>query len=166
MEKSRKIALSGVLLALACGFSYLESIIHLPLPLGAKPGLASVVIMFSILRLDLKTTLSLTLLKSVFVLSIRGFTAFLLSLSGGLLSLFIMLILFSFTRSSIVLTSVFGAVSHNIGQLLMVGAFYCQSFFPVLAYAPIMTVTGCITGAFTGSLIGLTLKALDKHHSD
>ena len=56
MKKNYCIALSGILLAIACGISYIESVIPLPLPLGAKPGLASIVIMFSFIKLDLKNT--------------------------------------------------------------------------------------------------------------
>ena len=94
MKKSSDIALAGILLALACGLSYIESITPLPLPVGAKPGLASIVVMFAAIRLNLKSTISIVILKSLFVFITRGFTAFLLSASGGIFSLIVMLMLF------------------------------------------------------------------------
>lgn len=162
MKKNYCIALSGILLAIACGISYIESVIPLPLPLGAKPGLASIVIMFSIIKLDLKNTFAITLLKSVFVLFIRGITAFTLSLCGGLISLIIMLIIYKLTDSSYILMSSVGAVFHNVGQLLAAGFIYYHSFSAVTAYMPVLIITGCITGAFTGSVLGLLLKRLNQ----
>ena len=158
MKKSSDIALAGILLALACGLSYIESITPLPLPVGAKPGLASIVVMFAAIRLNLKSTISIVILKSLFVFITRGFTAFLLSASGGIFSLIVMLMLFRIFRCSVTFTSAMSAVSHNCAQLIAAGLFYYQSLSPIGAYFPIMIITGCVTGIFTGSVLSLILK--------
>jgi len=158
MKKNSDIALSGILLALACALSYIESITPLPLPIGAKPGLANVVVMFSAIRLNLKNTLSIAILKSFFVFLTRGFTAFLLSTSGGFVSLAVILILFRFSKCSITFTSAVGSISHNCAQLIMAGIFYYQSLLPVTAYFPVMIITGSVTGIFTGTILALLLK--------
>jgi uncharacterized membrane protein len=69
-----------------------------------------------------------------------------------------MLMLFRIFRCSVTFTSAMGAVSHNCAQLIAAGLFYYQSLSPIGAYFPIMIITGCVTGIFTGSVLSLILK--------
>ena len=157
LKKTYKTALSGILLALACGISWIEQVIPLPLPLGAKLGLSSVIIMFSIVKLDFKTSMSIVILKSVFILAVRAVTAFFMSISGGILSFIVMLLLYRSKKASIIMISVCGAVSHNIGQLIC-ACIIMKSAGLLTYYAPVLILTGCITGIFTGIISENVLK--------
>ena len=91
----QNITLAGILSAQAIALSYLESLIPaIPgFPPGAKPGLSNIVTMFSAGSLGVWQTLYITVAKAAFAGITRGFTAFLMSLTGGLLSTAIALLL-------------------------------------------------------------------------
>lgn len=164
MKQTRYIARMGILLALACAVSFLETTLPLPLPLGVKPGLASIVVMFALLRLDAKSAWALTILKSVFVLLTRGVTAGLLSLSGGVLSLCAMLLLLRVLHSSLLLMSTAGGIAHNLGQLC--ASVYLLQNAAAFYTLPILLLAGCIAGIATGICLRLFLQALPHMHAD
>ena len=156
-EKTRRIALSGLLFALAMALSFIEGTLTIPglLP-GMKLGLANIVVMYALFFMGPRQALVLDVLKALFVFLVSGFTAGLLSLCGGLLSLLVMWVLYyklPFQPTWFIL-SVCGALAHNIGQLL--GAGLILSSAMSLYYAPVMLVLGLIMGALTS----LTLKAI------
>ena len=156
-EKTRRIALSGLLFALAMALSFMEGTLTIPglLP-GMKLGLANIVVMYALFFMGPRQALVLDVLKALFVFLVSGFTAGLLSLCGGLLSLLVMWVLYyklPFQPTWFIL-SVCGALAHNIGQLL--GAGLILSSAMSLYYAPVMLVLGLIMGALTS----LTLKAI------
>lgn len=155
-DKARTAALGGVLLALACGLSALESAVALPLPAGIKPGLANVIIMFALFHINVKTALTVNILKSCFVLLTRGVTAFGMSLCGGMLSLLVIIILCKTAKPSLLLMSVCGAVSHNIGQLSLAALLLGSS--SVFGYLPVLLAAGIPTGILTG----LVLRAAER----
>ena len=156
-EKTRRIALSGLLFALAMALSFIEGTLTIPglLP-GMKLGLANIVVMYALFFMGVRQALYLDLLKALFVFLVSGGTAGFLSLCGGLLSLLVMWVLYyklPFQPTWFIL-SVCGALAHNIGQLL--GAGLILSSAMSLYYAPVMLVLGLIMGALTS----LTLKAI------
>ena len=156
-EKTRRIALSGLLFALAMALSFMEGTLTIPglLP-GMKLGLANIVVMYALFFMGPRQALVLDVLKALFVFLVSGFTAGLLSLCGGLLSLLVMWVLYYLlpVRPTWFILSVCGALAHNIGQLL--GAGLILSSAMSLYYAPVMLVLGLIMGALTS----LTLKAI------
>lgn len=156
-EKTRRIALSGLLFALAMALSFIEGTLTIPglLP-GMKLGLANIVVMYALFFMGPKQALVLDVLKALFVFLVSGFTAGFLSLCGGLLSLLVMWVLYYLlpVRPTWFILSVCGALAHNIGQLL--GAGLILSSAMSLYYAPVMLVLGLIMGALTS----LTLKAI------
>ena len=154
----------GLLLALSAAFSFIETQLPVPLPLGVKPGLSSIPIMYAIFRLDSKSALMLCVLKSVFVLLTRSPTAFFMSVCGALLSLAVMLLLAKKTSASVALISVTGGVFHNIGQLCAC-TIIMQSTF-TLSYLPVLVIAGCISGLFTGGCLQGVFKALDGAKPD
>ena len=117
--------------------------------------------MFSIVRLDFKTSFSIVILKSVFVLAIRAVTAFFMSFSGGMLSFIIMFVL-NKRKASLLLISIFGGISHNIGQLICACLVLNNSDI-FLYYAPVLIVTGCITGTATGFILENVLKYINYY---
>ena len=156
-EKTRRIALSGLLFALAMALSFMEGTLTIPglLP-GMKLGLANIVVMYALFFMGPRQALVLDVLKALFVFLVSGFTAGFLSLCGGLLSLLVMAVLYYVVpvRPTWFILSVCGALSHNVGQLLGAGVIISSSLS--LYYAPVMLVLGLVMGALTS----ITLKAL------
>ena len=86
---ARRAALLGLLAALAVALSFLEGLLPvIPIP-GAKLGLSNIVIMYALTSLNLPCALALAAVKAAFAL-LRGGSAFLMSLAGGLLSTLVM----------------------------------------------------------------------------
>ena len=124
-QKTRHIALSGLLFALAMALSFIEGTLVIPglLP-GMKLGLANIVVMYALFFMGPRQALVLDVLKALFVFLVSGFTAGFLSLCGGLLSLAVMWVLYYLlpVRPTWFILSVCGALAHNVGQLLGVAA--------------------------------------------
>ena len=143
-QKTRHIALSGLLFALAMALSFIEGTLVIPglLP-GMKLGLANIVVMYALFFMGPRQALV------VFLMS--GFTAGFLSLCGGLLSLAVMWVLYYLlpVRPTWFILSVCGALAHNVGQLLGAGVIISSSLS--LYYAPVMLVLGLVMGHPAGA---------------
>ena len=163
-NKTRQVALSGLLFALAMALSFMESAITPLLGLipGVKIGLANIVVMYALFFMGFPQALTLTVLKAFFVGLTRGATAGLLSLSGGLVSVLVMWLLYYHCplRPTWFILSVCGALAHNIGQLL--GASVILSTAVSLYYAPIMLVLGLVMGMLTSVTLRAILPALGR----
>lgn len=158
---ARKIAITGLLGALAIALSFLEGLLP-PLPMlppGARLGLSNVVTMFAAGSLGLPTALLLALLKGGFALLTRGVTAGLLSLCGGLCSTAVVWALFKYTRLSLILLGVCGALTHNFAQLAMARLLLST---PVIFYIPALLIFAVLTGLLTGLVLKIMLPALGK----
>ncbi|MCM1227941.1 MAG: Gx transporter family protein [Clostridium sp.] len=147
---TENIALCGILLALSAGISAAESLI--PLPLGVKPGFSNLPVMYSMSKQGGKYGFAICVLKSVFVLLTRGAAAFFMSLTGGVLSYILMLLIYKKTNASLMLISISGALMHNFGQLCAASVLMNASIF---GYSPVMIISGCIAGAVTGVVLKL-----------
>lgn len=160
---ARRVALGGVLFALAMVLSFAESSIAplLGLAPGMKLGLANVVVMYALLFLGGRAALALVLLKALFGLLTRGAVAGLLSLAGGLLSLLVMLaLLHGPLRPTGLILSACGAIAHNLGQLLAAGAVLSSAM--ALGYAPVLLISGLAMGALTSLVLKALLPALAR----
>ena len=162
-QKTRHIALSGLLFALAMALSFIEGTLVIPglLP-GMKLGLANIVVMYALFFMGPQQALVLDVLKALFVFLVSGFTAGFLSLCGGLLSLAVMWVLYYLlpVRPTWFILSVCGALAHNVGQLLGAGVIISSSLS--LYYAPVMLVLGLVMGALTSVTLRALLPALGK----
>ena len=162
-EKTRRIALSGLLFALAMALSFIEGTLTIPglLP-GMKLGLANIVVMYALFFMGPRQALVLDVLKALFVFLVSGFTAGFLSLCGGLLSLLVMAVLYYVVpvRPTWFILSVCGALAHNVGQLLGAGVIISSSLS--LYYAPVMLVLGLVMGALTSIPLKALLPALGR----
>lgn len=166
MKKSRYIAVMGLMLALASALQFLESMIPIPLPLGVKPGISSIVVMVVLVKFGFASAMTTAVLKSCFVFITRGATAFCMSVSGGVLSVAVMGAFLAVSRRSkngtgILLMSVLGGVFHNIGQLAAASVFTGSVL--TFAYLPVLVVSGIVSGIFTGIVFKLILpKIMDN----
>ena len=139
--RTKKLALSAILAALAMILSYVEAMVPMPVPIpGIKLGLANLVILLAIYRLGFKYALAINCIR-IFVtgLLFTGVFGILYSLAGGLLSLLVMYLLYRTEIFSMVGVSMAGGVAHNLGQLLtaclIMSNIRLMSYFAVLLFA-------------------------------
>lgn len=159
MKKSYKAAYSGILLALSAGISAAESLI--PLPLGVKPGFSNIPVMFSMTELNVGISFSICLLKSVFVLFTRGVPAFFMSVTGGIFAFCVMLLIYKKSKASLVIISILGSLAHNIGQIA--AACIIMGNTAIIAYLPILIISGVIAGTATGLVLKIILPILRRN---
>ena len=153
MSKSKRIALCGVLTALALALSLAERMIPLelliPIP-GIKLGLANIITLFVLQKYRVRDALAVLVLR-IFLGSLFTGTlvSCLYSLSGGLLCLVGMALLCRLLQNRYLwFVSVCGAILHNIGQILT--AMLVMQTTQVIWYLPFLLISGCVTGLFTG----------------
>ena len=158
--KVQKMALLGVLTAAAIVIAILESFIpSVGIP-GVKLGLANIVILVIIYELGIVEAIIVNLLRVLVVGLVRGTflsMGFLMSLSGAVLSLTIMIIFYLLIkRFSIIGVSVLGSIFHVSGQIL-IAMLYLGTAYIVL-YLPIIAISAIITGVFVGIVTQLIIK--------
>ena len=157
---AEKVALYGILIALAFIFSYVEALIPLPVPVpGMKLGLANLVNVVGLYTGGAAGTIAVGLIRIVMV----GFTfsnpgSMLYALSGGVLSLAAMALAKKMDWFDKTGVSILGGVCHNIGQLSM--AAWITGTASVFSYLPVLLVAGVITGAVIGLLGGLVTERI------
>lgn len=120
-----------------------------PIP-GVKLGLANIVTVYAMYHYSAKETLMIVFVR-ILLGSIFGgnISVIMYSLSGALLCLFGMLIVKQIIDEKYIwVCSVIGAVLHNIGQI--VAAIVMMKTTAVFSYFPLLIISGCIAGAFTG----------------
>lgn len=161
-KKSYKVALLGMLLALCLVLSGLESAVVpiFGLAPGIKLGLANLVVMYALLFLSVKQGLLLVILKALFAMVTRGVVAGLVSFSGGMLSLTIMWILLRFTKTTHLILSASGAISHNIGQLFAASLLLGSGL--AMGYAPVLLISGLVVGSVNSMLLDAVMPYLKK----
>ena len=86
--------------------------------------------------------------------------AMLYSASGAALSLAVMLLVKRTERFSAMGVSIAGAIAHNIGQCAAASAVI--GLAPVMAYFPLLLLSGAVTGSLTGAAAALLIKYM-KH---
>ncbi len=153
----RQLARDSILLALAAAFSFLESLI--PSPAGIRLGLSALILLYALLFLKPAEGTAILLLKSCFVFFTRGASAGILSLSGGLLSFFCMMLLLHL-RASLLLTSACGGFLHNLGQLAAASCMMHST--AIFAYLPILGTTGILAGCLNAYCFFLLLRVLPQ----
>ncbi len=159
----KTIALTGLLSSIAIVLAFLEGLLpDFPFVMpGMKLGLSNIVIMFSLEVLPLPCTLVTVIFKALFAIVTRGMTAGIMSLSGGMLSAFIMFFLVRSKklRFGSLGIGVAGAFAHNMGQLLVALAIVSDA---VYGYFPVLCVTSVVTGTLTGIANYFILPAIKK----
>lgn len=151
MTKTRKIALLGLLTAIALTIFMIEAQIPpvVPLP-GVKLGLSNIVTVFTVFTLGpwegAAVLACRVFLGAVFA---GNFSSILYSASGGLLAIGITILSRKFLADSqIWAAGCLGAIAHSIGQIL--AAMWITGTPGVVAYLPVMIIIGLFTGLFTG----------------
>jgi heptaprenyl diphosphate synthase len=160
IKRTENIALTAILLAVTIVLSWAETLLLPDLPTGIKLGLSNITIMTAVIFINAKAGITLTILKSVFVLLTRGVIAGMMSLSGGVLALIVIILLLKKTDCSYIFVSVLAAVCHIIGQIAF-SMIMTESFY-VISYAPILLLTSTMSGILTGVLLKALASAMIK----
>lgn len=158
-----KIALFGVLSAVALTLSYLEGLIPTVafMPPGAKMGFSNIATMFAASSMGLVSALAITFIKALFAGITRGVTAFFMSLCGGILSTVTMYLLFKLSKKTgYMAIGIICALVHNFGQMIV--AIITAGNLSVLGYAPVLLISGTVTGAVTGTVLRAVMPALER----
>ncbi|MFV0353002.1 MAG: Gx transporter family protein [Oscillospiraceae bacterium] len=159
---ARKVALTGMLFALAIALGIFESSLapFLGLPPGVKLGLANVVVMYALFFQTRREALALVVLKALFGALTRGAMAGLISLAGGTLSFVIMVLLMLLPQPpSVLLLSIAGALGHNFGQFIAVRFLLGPNY---IMYAPVLLVSGVVMGCLTAFTVRMLEPALKR----
>ena len=155
-----KVAYFGVFTALALIFSYVETLIPFQIGIpGVKLGLANLIIVIALYKMNLKETYLLSVTRIILSGFIFGnLFSIIYSLSGGLLSLSVMAFLKKQGGFSVMGISIAGGVMHNVGQLLV--AMVIVETFSIIYYIPVLLIAGVITGLVIGIAANEMLKRL------
>ena len=161
--KIRRFTELALLTALSLIIFVVELQIPNPFPIpGIKLGLANIVTVYAVYRYRAWETAAMVLVRVLLGALFAGsVTALIYSLSGAAVCLLGMLLLRRVIPDSrLWLSSMFGAVLHNTGQ--MAAALILLRTPGLLAYYPFLIVAGCLSGLFTGLCAQLIVKRLDN----
>lgn len=157
---AKRAAYTGMMVALAFVFSYIEFLIPINLGIpGVKLGLANLVVIVTLYLVGRKAACTLSLIRILLV----GFTfgnpaSMIYSLAGGILSLAVMLGAQNIKLFSVTGVSVLGGVFHNIGQILV--AMVVVENAKLLYYLPVLVLSGTVAGVLIGILAAILVKRL------
>ena len=162
--KARRIAELGLLSAIALIMFVIELRIPNPFPIpGVKLGLANIITVYAVFRYRAYETAMIVLVRLLLGSMFSGNpSALLYSVSGAVCCLGGMLLLSRILpEKEIWLCSVIGAMLHNFGQIG--AAIAVMRSYSVIAYLPILLVTGSLAGLFTGLTVQYLLKRMKPH---
>lgn len=157
-----KVGMASIFAALAMIFSYVEAILPFSVGIpGVKLGIANIVIVMALYKLDVKYALLINLIR-IFIagLLFSGVFGIIYSLAGGLLSLLVMVVVKKAKIFSVVGVSLAGGVAHNLGQLITAAAIVTN--LKLFLYFPVLVFSGLFSGIIIGIVAGLALEKIEK----
>lgn len=170
MNKTFHLTMFAILLAIGLVLHYIESFFSIPFAgFIVKVGISNIVIVYLLVAKNTKEAAMLAICKVVFSLFFSptiNFNNFLISLGGALLSLVLMVIVYCILHQSIILTSIFGGIFHNLGQLAVV-LFLMKMNLPrdqVFFFLPVFIILGSLSGFLVGLTAKLLLSKLSNIH--
>lgn len=162
-KKLSSMVFVSVMAALSLGLYALESLIPpiIPVP-GVRLGLSNVITLICIYIIGRKAAFAVLLIRIFLSSLLFGQPVSLVfSLFGGVLSFAVMALLKRFfDKSNIWAISVFGAFSHNFGQII--AAILITSELSVAYYFLFLVISSVVTGVFTGICAQTAIKKLEK----
>ncbi len=150
MKTSRMTKLA-LLIAVALILSLVESALPplAPIP-GIKLGLANIITLTALYFMTPADAFIVLLVRILLASLFAGqVMSMMYSLAGGLFCFLACYVCNRFLSSHyLVLTSMVGAIFHNIGQILV--AYLLTQTVGVFLYFPVLLISGLVTGLFTG----------------
>lgn len=169
MHTIRKLIYLSLLTAVSLVIYIIENQIPLPIAVpGVKLGLANMISLCILVLYGPKEALYCLVLRVFLGSFLTGQVfAVIYSLSGGLLSLLVMSLLYKYLKSKLSLysISVCGSITHNLTQITI--ACLITHTFKLLFYFPFLLISALITGYFTGIgayFITKHIKKLGSNH--
>ena len=159
---AKRVALSALFASLALIFSYVEAILPAaPGIPGIKLGIANLVVIIAMYRLDSRYALTINLIR-IFLAGFMfsGLYGAIYSLCGCILSFAVMCLLKKSDAFSVVGVSMGGGVAHNIGQLSI--AAILVSGPQIFYYLPVLIISGTVSGIMIGWLGWILLEHIPK----
>ena len=160
-NRVKDTAFLGLCVSLALGLAYIEALLP-PLSTavpGIKMGLPNIVLVFLLYRRGAVSAATVSLLRLVLLLLIFGnVTHFMYGLAGGALSMAVMALLKRLNFLSVTGVSVAGAVTHNLGQILV--AMWLMRTAAIGYYFVVLAVTGTVAGVFIGLCGSLLIRRI------
>ena len=159
---AKRVALSALFASLALIFSYVEAILPAaPGIPGIKLGIANLVVIIAMYRLDLRYALVINLIRILLAgFMFNGLYGAVYSLCGCLVSYVVMCILYKSGLFSVIGVSMGGGVAHNLGQLCI--AAILVSSPQIFYYLPILIISGTVSGILIGWLGQILLGHIPK----
>ena len=159
-ERTQRIALCGLLIAMMLVLGFIESRIPINAGIpGIKLGLSNGVLIFAVYMLDIPTAWLLMVLKvTLSGLLFGGFNTIMYALAGGVLSMLTMTLLSRIKGMHPVTVSMAGGVMHNVGQVAL--AMILLHTRQLLYYMAILILVGLACGALTGIVASSVMKHL------
>lgn len=159
-EKTQRIALSGLLVALMLVLGYVESLLPVAAGIpGIKLGLSNGILIFAVYMLGIPTAFVLMVLKVVLSgLMFGGVSAMMYAFAGGLVSMIFMALLSRIKGVHVVVVSMVGGLMHNVGQVGL--AMVMLGTPKLMYYMAILMVVGLGCGALTGVCASSVMKHL------
>lgn len=156
--KNKVMAETAFIACLAVVLGYVELLIPNPIPLpGIKLGLSNLAVLFALYRLDFKNAWAVMLIKiTLSAFLFNGFQTFWYSVSGGVLSLWGVILVKRLNLFSVHGVSITGGILHNMGQLFAASLFLRS--LTVFFYTPLLIISGTVTGLLIGVICRLLLK--------
>ncbi len=162
-NKTRRIALLGVLTSVALVLSYLEVMlppISTAVP-GIKMGLPNIIIIFLLYKYGIKEAVTVSLIRVFIVALLFGNVMTLAySVAGAVLSLALMTLFMKIKLFSQIGVSIIGGISHNLGQILV--AIFLFDTIQIGYYMIVLSITGTIAGVLIGIISSILVKKLEK----
>ena len=159
-ERTRRIALCGLLIAMMLVLGFVESRIPINAGIpGIKLGLSNGVLIFAVYMLDIPTAWMLMALKvTLSGLLFGGFNTIMYALAGGVLSMVCMSLLSRVKGMHPITVSMAGGVAHNVGQVAL--AMVILQTPQLLYYMAVLMLVGLACGALTGVVASSVMKHL------
>jgi len=157
---AKHITVLAMLITISLMLSYVETFIPvIPIP-GAKIGLPNVVTLIALMTLGFWEALAITLIRTtISALLFSSMISLIYSLTGGILSLIVMYLLYRIFSEKISLQaiSITGAITHNLGQLAV--AIFILATPGMISFLPWLIVIAIPAGI----VVGLAAKYLMKY---
>ena len=160
-SKVKDIAFYGMCISLALALAYIEVLmppLFASVP-GIKMGLPNIILVFLLYRKGVIPAAMVSLMRILLVTLLFGNTmAFFYSLAGGVLSMTVMAVIKRLNFLSTTGVSVAGAVTHNVGQILV--AMLILNTAELGYYLIVLAVTGTIAGVLIGLCGSLLIRRI------
>ncbi len=159
-------AYSSVMTALAAVIGYLELLMPINMfgiP-GVKPGLANIVSLIALYMLGPVYAYMIMCVRVLLLGAMFGnMYSVIYSLTGGLISITVMLILKRTNAFGAAGISAAGGAFHNIGQLCV--AVMSLGSLNLVYYVPVLVISGTLFGCLTGVLTVILIERLSKSYA-